>query len=138
MNAVLSIMLLVVSLIPAPRHYYFRYAFMHQGSLSRDEVVIPLEKGLFADSLILLGAAKNPPISDTSRAALDNRSTTFLVVIDVSEEASALRLTFDVKNLLAQRVVDRDSVRTTRTGLDSAVFEAGRRLAKELALRAKR
>jgi hypothetical protein len=54
---------------------------------------------------------------------------------DVERDASTLRIVLVAKNFLANAVVPPDTIRTTRDGLDSAMVEAGRRIAKKLATR---
>ena len=138
MNTVLSVALLVLALIPAPRHYYFRYSVRTQGtSLTRAEFVAPLERGLFADSLIVPGDPRHAPVDwskvDTSSAARENRVTTLLVVVDAARDSSSFRVAVTVKNALAQTLAGPDTLHATQVGLDTALVESGRRLAKRLA-----
>jgi hypothetical protein len=143
MNPVMSAALLVLSLIPAPRHYYFRYAFLsHVTGIAREDVVASLERGLFRDSLIVpgeprqlgTGAPRDWKNVDTSAAEREKRSTTLLAIVDVAGDTSSISVVVVVKNILAQSVAGPDTIRGTRASLDTALVESGRRLAKQLAL----
>jgi hypothetical protein len=145
MNPILSVALFIVSLsAAAPWGYYFRYSFRSHATLNREEVVTPLERGLFADSLIVRDSATRIRPFDTSAAAVASRVRdtskvrhfgTLLMIIEVTNDGPALLVTFNLKNILARPMITPDSVRTTRAGLDTAVFEAGRRIARQLAKR---
>jgi len=138
MNAALSVLLFALSLVP-PQHFYFRYGFISRSTtVTRDEVVAALEKGLFADSVIVRGEPRKFPTdlkdADTSLAARPSRTITLMAVINLESDTSSIRVSVTMKNLLAQAVAGPDTLRTTRAGLDSAVTESGRRIAKQLAL----
>ena len=133
MNTVLSIAVLVLFLVPAPRKYYFRYAITsRQSTLTRGDVAVPLEKGLFADSSILREDSTTVRTFDTTATSRTPGTTRLLVLIEVANVASTLQVTLNVKNILAKSVVGPDTVRATRMELDSALVEEGRRIAKRL------
>jgi len=75
---------------------------------------------------------------DTSSAARENRVTTLLVIVDAARDSSSFRVAVTIKNALAQTLAGPDNLRSTQAGLDTALVESGRRLAKRLAQIARR
>jgi hypothetical protein len=100
----------------------------------RARVTNAVHKGLFQDSLIILGprdtTAYTLPPDSATRA---DRTRTLAVVGSIQEKGDSLVAILSLQNILLQPIVAADTLRVTRASLDSAGLEQGRRYARVLA-----
>jgi hypothetical protein len=131
-------LLTLLLFVAGPGRHPFRFKFQltAPAALATDSqhMAAALERGLFADSLIVPGSPREIPISATvSDSTLANMTRTMLVRGSVRESGQQVEVVLELENILARTVAGPDTVRVERAALDSALVAQGRHYAKLLA-----
>jgi hypothetical protein len=130
--------LLVTALAP-PLHYRVRLWMDAPPALAAEsaQVSAALERGLYVDSLILppQSGASTSLAAPRDSAGFANMAHSALIVGALSESNGMVEVRLTLKNVLARVVAGPDTIRVSRSGLDSVMVARGQAYARILTRR---